>query len=78
MMTLKYMERDRGSMGQKEVYDLLSKNDWMTAREIYEQLPISSTSIHASLRRLVKSGYVTCRAKLVVRGNRIREYKVIQ
>jgi len=65
-------------MGQREVYDLLSKNDWMTAREIYEQLPISSTSIHASLRRLVKSGYVTCRAKLVVRGNCIREYKVIQ
>lgn len=78
MKTLIYMKRHDDNMGQREVYDLLSKNDWMTAREIYEQLPISSTSIHASLRRLVKSGYVTCRAKLVVRGNCIREYKVVQ
>lgn len=65
-------------MGQKEVYDLLSKNDWMTAKEICDALSITKASIHASLRRLMKAGDITCRAKLVVRGNCIREYKVIQ
>ena len=64
-------------MGQEEVYQILKGKGWMTCADICEATTVSNASVHATLRRLSKSGDVEYRAKLVDKGNCVREYRLI-
>ena len=50
----------------------------MTCADICEATTVSNASVHAALRRLSRSGDVEYRAKLVDKGNCVREYRLIE
>ena len=64
-------------MGQEEVYQILKGKGWMTCADIRKFASANNASVHAALRRLSRSGDVECRAKLVDKGNCVREYGLI-
>lgn len=64
-------------MGQQEIINLLEKKDeWMTARELSEELKSSLNLIYARLKVLLRFGEILCKEESTnYRYRTLKKYK---